>query len=82
MFCAGISERRARRITQHPVSMRNDVWTRCIDATLYIKGLLATPVAAVVSDLGSEDEKTGASKPALRVSIVTSSMVNYVRMRA
>jgi hypothetical protein len=28
------------------------VWTRCMDATLYIKELLATRVAAVVSDLG------------------------------
>jgi hypothetical protein len=62
--------------------MRNDVWTRCIDATLYIKGLLATPVAAVVSDLGCEDEKGGASKPALRVSVVTSIMVGYVKMKA
>jgi hypothetical protein len=62
--------------------MRNDVWTRCIDATLYIKGLLATPVAAVVSDPECEDEKTGASKPALRVSVVTFILVGYVRMRA
>jgi hypothetical protein len=43
---------------------------------------LATPVAAVVSDLGCEDEKGGASEPALRVSIVTSIMVSYVRMKA
>jgi hypothetical protein len=62
--------------------MRNDVWTRCIDATLYIKGLLATPVAAVVSDPECEDEKTGASKPALRVSVVTFILVGYVRMSA
>jgi hypothetical protein len=53
-------------------------WTRCIDATLYIKGLLATPVAAVVSDLDCEGEKTGASKPALRVLFVTFIPVGYL----
>ena len=67
MFCAGNSERRARRITQHPVSMRNDGWTRCIDATLYIKELLATPVAAVLPDLACEDKRAGCERAALRV---------------
>ncbi len=42
-------------MTQHHVRMRNDVWTRCIDATLYIKGLLATPVAAILPGLACED---------------------------
>ena len=42
--------------------MRNDGWTRCIDATLYIKELLATPVAAVVSDLACEDKRAGCER--------------------
>ena len=53
-----------------------------MDATLYIKELLATPVAAVVSDLDCEMKEAGASELALRVSVVTFILVGYVRVRA
>src|SRR6516164_1987766 len=52
--CAGNNESTARRMTQHHVRMRNDVWTGCIGATLSIVGLLATPLTSRPRQL-SED---------------------------
>ena len=57
--CAGNNERTARRMTQHHVSMRKDVWTEGIVPTLSIEKLLATPSHPASSrvSLLSEDNR-------------------------
>jgi len=44
--CAGNNERTARRMTQHHVRMRKDVWASSICATLSNVKLLATPLTS------------------------------------